>query len=104
LACRSRVAQPAAPASAPPDDAGDALARGDTAAAEEVAEDAAGEEADEEDDEEDEADEADEAAGGADDDVPDEHPAAAATTAPAATAPLSRSMNAAEPNITNHPF
>ena len=51
-----------------------------------------------------EAEETGEEAGAADEVPPDEHPAAAATTAPAATAPPSLSSIEAVPNITNHPF
>jgi hypothetical protein len=84
------------------------VARGDTAAAEdgadEAAEEAAGDEAAEAGAEEtEEAEETGEEAG-ADDVPPDEHPAAAATTAPAATAPPSLSSIEAVRNITNHPF
>jgi hypothetical protein len=39
-----------------------------------------------------------------DDELPLAHPAAATTTAPAASAPPSRSNIEAEPFITNHPF
>ena len=38
------------------------------------------------------------------DDAPDEHPAAAATTAPTATAPLSLTISEAEPNTIGHPL
>ena len=38
------------------------------------------------------------------DDAADEHPAAAATTAPTATAPLSLTINEAEPNTMSHPL
>jgi hypothetical protein len=83
------------------------VARGDTAAAEDGAEDAAdaGADTDEAGEAADEAGEAAEEAGdagGAEDDPPDEHPAAVAATAAAAAAPPSLSHNEAEPNITNH--
>jgi hypothetical protein len=79
------------------------VARGDTAATEDGAEDAAdaGADTDEAGEAADEAGEAAEEAGdagGAEDDPPDEHPA----TAAAAAAPPSLSHNEAEPNITNH--
>jgi hypothetical protein len=90
VARRSCVAQPAA---APPeaDADGAVTACGDS-------DDDAGVEA--------AADEAEEAvpAVGTEDDEPDEQPAAAATTAPAATAPPSLSINKAELDITNHPL
>jgi hypothetical protein len=85
------------------------VARGDTAAEEddagEAAEEAAGDEAaDVEAEEAEGAEEAEEAGEEADEVPPDEHPAAAATTAPAATAPPSLSSIEAVRNITNHPF
>jgi hypothetical protein len=100
LACRSRVAQPAGPP-APADGTAAAVARGDTAAAEDEAEDVADAAADAEEAGEDAAEEAGDA-GGAEDDPPDEHPADAAATATADAAPPSLSHNEAEPNITNH--
>jgi hypothetical protein len=105
------VAQPAGPAGA--DCAGDdpATARGDCdpAGAADVAgaagADDAGAEADDDAAEaEEEAEEAG-ADGGADDvDPPDEHPATAARTAPAARTPPSLSLDETEPSMTNHPF
>ena len=97
------MAQPAGPAGA--DWAGDdpATACGDcdpdgAAADDDGADEGAGDDgADDEDAEEAGLD------GGAEDDPPDEHPATAATTAPAATTPPSLN-NEAEPNMTNHPF
>jgi hypothetical protein len=82
------------------------VARGDTAAAEVGAEDTAAEvgAADARADADEAGDAAEEAgdAGGAEDDPPDEHPAAAAATATADAAPPSLSHNEAEPDITNH--
>jgi hypothetical protein len=85
------------------------VARGETAADEdeavEAAEEAAGDEAADVEAEEGEgAEETGEEAGAADEVPPEEHPAAAATTAPAATAPPSLSSIEAVRNITNHPF
>jgi hypothetical protein len=83
------------------------VARGDTATAEDGAEDAAdaeagAEEAGEVGEAGEEAAEESGDAGGAEDDPPDEHAAAAAATATADAAPPSLSHNEAEPNITNH--
>jgi hypothetical protein len=85
------------------------VARGDTAAEEDDADEAAeeagcDEAADVEAEEAEGAEETGEEAGADDDVPPDEHPAAAATTAPAATAPPSLSSIEAVRNITNHPF
>jgi hypothetical protein len=103
LACRSRVAQPAGPAAAGLDEAGDVTARGDVPAdgAEDAGE-AAGAAADAGEDAAAEDEEA-AAAGGAEDELPDPHPAAAATAAPAATTPTTRSASEAEPAITIPP-
>ena len=106
LACRSRVAHPAGPAAAGLDEAGEVTARGDSP--EDGAEDeeagAAGEadDAGEETAEDEEAEES-AAAGGAEDELPDPHPAAATTAAPAATTPTIRSASEAEPAITIPP-
>jgi hypothetical protein len=103
LACRSRVAHPAGPAAAGLDEAGEVTARGDSP--EDGAEDEEAGAADEADDAGGEAAEAEEAeeAGGAEDELPDPHPAAATTAAPAATTPTIRSASEAEPAITIPP-
>ena len=99
MACRSRVAQPAAAdggatTCADTDEAGVADAVVPEEAAEE-AEDAA------EDEGADTDVVADDTGGGAEDELPAAHPA---TTAPAAATPASLSNNETEPVITNHPF
>jgi hypothetical protein len=98
VARRSCVAQPAA---APPEADADGVVAvcGDS-------DDDAGVEAAADEAEEAGAEEAEEAvpAAGTEDDEPDEHPAAAATTAPAATAPPSLTINEAKLDITNHPL
>jgi hypothetical protein len=82
------------------------VARGDTAAAEVGADDTAAEvdAADARADADEAGEAAEEAgdAGGAEDDPPDEHPAAVAARAATDAAPPSLSHNEAEPNITNH--
>jgi hypothetical protein len=99
VARRSCVAQPAGP---PPEAEADGAVAvcGDDAGVEAAADEA------EEGEGAEEADEADEAvpADGTEDDEPDEHPAAAITTAPAAAAPPSLSISEEELNITNHPL
>lgn len=103
LACRSRVAQPGAPAA---DGGAPACADDpDEAGADEAgvagAEDAAADEAAEEGADAPDTDVVAEDTGGAEDELPTAHPA---RTAPAAATPASLSNNEMEPVITNHPF
>ena len=58
----------------------------------------------EEDEEADEEEAVPDAGTDDEDDAPDEHPAAAVTTAPTATAPLSLTISEAEPNTIGHPL
>jgi hypothetical protein len=97
LACRSRVAQPAAT-----EDVGAPTACADEAGAVAGAEEAGADDA-AEDEGADTDVVADDTGGGAEDELPAAHPA---TTAPAAAIPasLSNNENGTEPVITNHSF
>jgi hypothetical protein len=103
VARRSCVAQPAA---APPEADADGVVAVCGDSDDDAGVEAAADEAEEAGAEEAGAEEAEEAvpAAGTEDDEPDEHPAAAATTAPAATAPPSLTINEAKLDITNHPL